>query len=137
MTDILDKKIEAMEKILLLTNEGKLKWRSIETNKIKKLSQDDIISQSFISNYKDKNFRIYLRKYRKDLSNSGFIRNAPTEKERPERFWFSEVVLELADEKGSSVWQFPKDRIIEDILTAVKYTTSGAHEVIQSLLREV
>jgi hypothetical protein len=42
----------------------------------------------------------------------------------------------LTDDVNNSVWKFPKERILHDLLEAVKYKTSGANDVIQSLLNE-
>jgi hypothetical protein len=95
----------------------------------------DIVSSIFICTYNNSFLRIYHRKYKSfPRALGGFFGTSKPSKE--EKSWYSEVILALTDDVNNSVWKFPKERILHDLLEAVKYKTSGANDVIQSLLNE-
>lgn len=131
-----DRNIDAMGKLLLLTQKGAIEWKSVSPSSVKGAGLEDIVTSSFVCKYQDKFLRIYRRKY-KGPSSLSFLGGiwGNTEKQSELR-WYSEVVLELIDENGSSLWQFPKGEILRDLLEAIKYKASGAHDLINSLLNE-
>jgi hypothetical protein len=139
MPDKKDQNIEAMAKLLFLTQQGTIAWNSEDPSVIEKKTTDETISSVFLSQYKDKLIRIYLRKYKalglqglglKGLGLAGL--GLPS----VNYDWKEEVILELTDDKGNSIWQFPKETILNDLLQAVKYKASGAYDLIQSLLSD-
>lgn len=140
MFDNQDKNLEAIAKLLFLTQQGKINWIPNNPNNIKTTYADEIISFAFSTSYKEKPLRIYKRKYTtlklKSIGVLGKISmqdiiNPPTE-----AVWISEIVLEITDENGNSIWQFPEEKILRDLLEAVRYKASGAHDLIQSLLSD-
>lgn len=135
MSDAGDQNIEAIGKLIQLTQKGKVEWNSVDPDVVQSHPPEDMVNSVFICNYKDKLLRIYHRKY-KSYPGLGLSFFSINEKSPKEKKWFSEVVLELIDDSGNSVWQFPKERILHDLLDAVKYKASGASDVIQSLLDE-
>lgn len=142
MTEAIDKNIEAIGKLILLTQKSKLVWDSRDPSVVPGQSSENIASSVFVCEYNFKKLRIYQRKY-KDVSRglgilglAGLGSAYANDSKQPEMRWYSEIVLELVDEFGNSIWQFPKEKILRDLLEAVKYRTSGASDVIESLLNE-
>lgn len=135
MSETGDQNIDAIGKLIQLTQKEHVEWNSVDPDVVQSQIPEDIVSSVFICDYKGKLLRIYYRRYKgyPGLAYSIFHGN---EKSSKEKKWFSEVVLELIDDNGNSVWQFPKERIMNDLLDAVKYKASGASDVIQSLLNE-
>lgn len=136
MNEKVDKNLEAMGKLILLTQKGKIEWESINPDVVQRSGQDDIISSAFMCSYKEQLLRVYLRKYKAAPKSFGLISVIVSDGKKPSLQWYSEVILELINSNGHSLWQFPKENILKDLLEAIRYKTSGAHNVIQSLLDE-
>lgn len=138
MSDKQDQNIEAIAKLLFLTQHGKINWISIDPSVIRTSANDEVICSAFLCSYKEKQLRIYLRKYKAmpaPIDWTSQIFGVKVQKTSEPR-WYSEVILELTDDRENSAWQFPKEKILHDLLEAVKYKASGAHDLIQSLLSE-
>ena len=132
-----DKNIEAIAKIISLTRDGKLEWRSIDPSEVSNQNVEEKISSVFVTQYKDKILRVYSRKYKgpsMDVTFSNLFLS--TEAKSKEMRWYGEVVLELINNSGISIWTFPKEDILKDLLTVIKYKVSGADDLINSLLME-
>jgi len=134
MEDNKDKNIEAIAKLILLTRDDKLKWTSANTSAIP-MRGDDAIDSVFITIYKDKILRLYRRKY-KWTSISTHVVGIFTGSKSTEPQWFTEIVLEIIDELGRSLWAFPKEEILKDLLKTIQYKVSGADDLISSLINE-
>lgn len=137
MSEVVDKNIEAIGKLIFLTQKGKVQWSSEEPSVVRGLASDDVISSVFGCRYNETQLRIYLRRYKGDVPRTlGLLPSWAVEVKHSEMRWYSEIVLEVVDDYGNSIWQFPKENILRDLLEAVKYKTSDAHGVIESLLKE-
>lgn len=138
MTENADNHIEAMGKLLSLTQKGKIEWRSVDPVAIKNKSDEDLIAYVFVSKYKENHLRIYQRKYKSTPRAFGLSVAAALalDVKSSEPSWRSEVVLELINNAGMPLWQFPREPILSDLLEAIRYKVSGAHDVITSLLQE-
>ncbi|MCI5137369.1 MAG: hypothetical protein D3922_02890 [Candidatus Electrothrix sp. AR1] len=138
MSEKQDINIEAMAKLISLTRDGKLEWSSVSPGMVKGQQDDDIINSVFTTQYKDKFLRLYHRKYQNipysTAAVSGFFGAAVAASIKKK--WYNEVVLELISEQGDSLWVFPKENILQDLLKAIKYKASGANDLIKSLLQE-
>lgn len=140
MTDNQDKNLEAIAKLLFLTQQEKIIWTPNDPNNIKTTYEDEIISFAFSTSYKEKPLRIYKRKYKTLKVKSSGLMGAMSMQDilNPvkEAVWISEIILEIIDKKGNSIWQFPEEEILWDLLEAIKYKASGAHDLINSLLSD-
>lgn len=135
MGDSVDKNIEALGKLILLTQKGKIEWNPANPSSVRAMNPDDVIQYVFLCEYKNKFLRIYQRKYKAPQNTFG-VSVLSSWNDRSEMAWHSEVILELTTRNGESVWQFPKGKILNDLLESVRYKTSGAHDVINNLLEE-
>jgi len=141
MSDNQDKNLEAIAKLLFLTQQGKINWTPNDPNNIKTTSENEIISFAFSTFYKEKPLRIYKRKYKtlraiRPLGLMGAFSIQDVLNPAKEAVWISEITLEITDKKGNSIWQFPEEQILLDLLEAVKYKASGAYDLISSLLSD-
>lgn len=131
-----DKNIEAIAKIIELTRNNKIVWKSVNSEKVPS-SSEEIISYVFTSKYNEKILRIYDRSYLKtvyqDLTFSDILKNNERKSERKR---LSEVVLEITNISGESLWKFPPNPILKDLLKSIKFKVSGADDLINSLLNE-
>jgi len=117
-----DKIIEAIAKIIELTRANILSWDAVNSTAVKEKNSNDIISSVFSTLYREKKLRIFKRQYLSHYQGS--------------IDWFEEVVLEIVDTQTSSLWTFPKEAIINDLLRTIKFKKSGADDFIDSLLEE-
>ena len=117
-----DKYIEAIAKIIELTRANILSWNTVNNSAVQKTMSDNIISSVFSTSYKEKILRIFKRQYQRQYQ------DAPV--------WLEEVVLEIVDNKGISLWTFPKEAIINDLLRTIQFKISGADDLMNSLLNE-
>jgi hypothetical protein len=142
MLDNQDKNLEAIAKLLFLTQQGKIKWMPDDPNSISKVYNDEIISSAFSATYREKPLRIYKRKYKtlkvvRSLAGVlGGISMQEILNPPKETVVVSDIVLEITDKKGNGIWQFPDEQILGDLLEAIKYKASGAQDLIDSLLSE-
>lgn len=136
MTDKTDSNIEAIGKLVQLTQKRRLTWTPEDADNVTKKSPDDIITSVFSAEYKDRKLRIYERRYKMYFRSAGIFSNLIEESSREAR-WTSEVVLELVNEyNNESLWEFPRERILRDLLKTIRYKSSGAEDLIESLLHE-
>jgi len=128
-----DKYIEAIAKIIALTRSNILKWDPVNNSAVQKKNRNDKISSVFRTSYRGKILQIFKRQYQ-DTTVSGTLRSLALQ--HTESNWFEEVILEIVDTKPSSLWTFPKEDIIKDLLRTIKFKTSGADDLIDSLVNE-
>ena len=131
-----DKNIEAIAKIISLTRDDKLSWTSVNPNEVLNRSPEDILSSVFVTHYKDKVLRIYQRRYKGPSISAKIGALFSAAISSSDMRWYSEVVLELINDDGHSLWSFPIEDILKDLLEVIKYKASGASDLISSLLSE-
>ncbi|HYJ87247.1 MAG TPA: hypothetical protein VEW46_14395 [Pyrinomonadaceae bacterium] len=115
-----NKWIEAVGKLITLTQERKLPWRSYSSEGYLSLSgRVDVVYQA---DYNGKTLRLYESKSRSEGMFPGHGE------------WETEAVLELVDSNGLSVWTFPHTDATEHLVAAVKYQVAGVGEFLEELL---
>lgn len=131
-----DINVEALAKLISLTRNDKLSWTSVDPSEVFNRSPEDIISSVFVTHYKDKVLRIYQRKYKGPSIGAKLGAIFSSSISSGEMRWYTEVVLELINDEGHSLWSFPKEEILKDLLEVIKYKVSGASDLINSLLSD-
>lgn len=136
MTEKQDKQLEAIGKIISLTRNDSIKWTATNAGSVPRKTNDDIIESVYLTEYKGKILRIYLRRFRgvKVMKTLGMLMGAPTSPE--DLRWYSEIILDIANESNESLWEFPKEEVLNDLLKLIKFKTSGAEDLINNLLNE-
>lgn len=105
------------------TQSGSLAWRAIDTPEDLTKGTDDVVEVVFWSSRAGRNLRLFPYKTK-------FFAD------EDEWSWVDEVALEVSDVSGGSWWRFPKNRIIWDLLEAVKFKTIRVDSFIDSILSE-
>lgn len=134
MTDGKSKTLEAMGRLLLLTQNGEISWYLVDSEDVQNKKKDDeIISSVFRAEHKDKLLQIYRRRYQQLYTSVPFFVSGSSSKE-PQVRWRTDVCLELIDPDGALLWEFPEEEILTDLLEAIRFKVSGAGDLIDSLL---
>ena len=133
-----DRELEAVLKLVELTQAGKLKWRSVAPWGDLKDVDDVKISTVFVADYREKQLRLYVEKRRKDEPNSlealFSISNAISGSKRTYPYWIERPILEITNSDGASLWVFPHKSAMADLLKAAQRQASGANDLIDDLL---
>lgn len=143
MTDVTDKTIDAIAKLISLTRQEKLVWSPINPTRFKG-GLDETILLSFKVKYTDKILGLYKRRLKTSglsshLKNEGLglLSSYPQAHKLSEEYrGATEVVLEIVDDYENTLWEFPRERILEDLLSVVMYKTSGAGDLIERLIHD-
>ena len=136
-----NKNIEAIGKILTLTRDGTIVWEVAQKNQIDKTEEDEI-TIPFKTTYLEKNLRIYQKRYKKKIrkaSASLLYSMSVFERDDDKNYeyrTYSKTMLEITDNFGNALWTFPDEDILDDLLKAVKYKSSGAQDFIDQLLED-
>ena len=121
--------VEAIAKLIELTQAGKLRWDAYLPDETLKVYPDDRLSTVFETEYQGKKLRLYRRTFKpRDVAP---MFDAIIGK----KDWQSVVILEFLAENGAVLWRFPTMPILDDLLSAVQYQAAGVDEFIDTLLK--
>ena len=118
-----DKVTNAVVKILQQTQDGTLAWKPVHPSHDLTSGTEDVVETVYLAQKGDRLLRLYPYKSRYYLDDC-------------EYHWEDHVALELSDKSRTTWWRFPGDRVIWDILEAVKFKTAGVEGFIDDLLSE-
>lgn len=136
MEESTDRELEAILKLIKLTQDGTLKWQPatqygdlVETSAVK-------YSSIMTCTYNDKLLRIFSEKKLKDKPSKleRLMTGSLLDEERAYPHWVSISVLEISNNKGQSLWRFAYKPAIKDLLNAAKYQASGVKDFLDSIL---
>ena len=121
--------VEAVAKLIELTQLGKLHWKAYSPDETLKVYPDDRLSTVFETNYQGRKLRVYRRTFK--------LRDATPMVEVfiGKKDWQSVVILEFLAENNAVLWRFPTMPILDDLLSAVQYQVAGVDEFIDALLK--
>lgn len=136
MAETEDKWVEAVAKLIKLTQENKIKWHSSEPPTNLKGDADDYVETVFLTKYNDRNLRLYKRIYKRDLSPLVSALKKTMGESYPRFSWYSSVVLEILDLGNNKIWTFPTVTPLEDLLTSVRFQVADVNAFIEKLLNE-
>jgi hypothetical protein len=127
-----DKWVDAVAKIIKLTHEDRIKWNSADPPDNLRGGPDRYVDIVFLAKHKDTYLRLYQRhsKVEEPMPNIGMLLG----KKYP--YWTYRTVLEIIDDNGNPLWEFPQVSPLNDLLTSVKYQVSGVKGFIDDILAE-
>ena len=130
MSDLNDKLIETITKLIQLTQENKLKWRSEKSPTTLGREGQDIVETIFLARDKNRNLRLYSKSYKVTISSiyGAFFQGDDKEK------WRTDVALEILDEAMNPIWEFPPLPPLSDLLAAVQYQVAEIDDFIEDIL---
>jgi len=138
MANEIDKIINAIVKLNNLTQDGKIKWRTIQPRPSLNRDKDSIVDLVYTAKYNNKRLGLYENKFKVEnapyASLSGSLDSIFGSVKYPH--WQTRVVLEFIDEDGNNLWTFPEVQGLNDLLSTVKYQIAGVDEFLDSFLDE-
>jgi len=136
MAETEDKWVEAVAKLIKLTQENKIKWSSSKPPDNLKGDADDYVETVFLTKYNEKNLRLYKRIYKVELDYLTSLGHFKIGTSLPKYTWRSEVILEMLDLGNNKIWTFPTVTPLQDLLTSVSYQVADVNAFIENLLNE-
>lgn len=130
MAELKDKLVEAVAKLIKLTQENEIKWTVLQTPEILKGNPDDFVENVFVTTFNQRKLRLYERVYSVDII--PIVSVFANEKTS----WRSETSLEIVDSDYNSIWAFPKVTPLSDLLVSVRYQVAGVDDFIEDLLNQ-
>lgn len=135
----LDRELEAILKLIKLTQEGNLKWRATKPWGELVENETTRYANVFFCDYEGKRLRIFTEKKRKDKPlgiEASFAAMAAMASGINTTYphWVENLILEITNQDGQSLWRFPNKPATSDLLSAVKYSAAGVKDLLDSLL---
>jgi hypothetical protein len=144
MTDERDKWVDAVVKLLRLTQEGKLHW-DYEMIGQQLIEENDeyISSPIFTTTYNGRHLQLYKERFKRprrqsisETFNSVTLGAFGGEPATRPMVWDTRIILEFVNEKGARLWAFPNISALDDLLSSVQYQVAGVKEFLDDLLSE-
>jgi hypothetical protein len=132
-----NKWIDAVGKLLTLTQEGQVVWTTSDPPASLNSLPHERVDVVYLTRYKDKKLRLYELQYKVEKPpewEAVSVLSQFGNKQYP--YWTKRTVLELLDENELSAWRFPRTSVIDDLLTAVKYQVAGVRDFLAEILAE-
>jgi hypothetical protein len=130
MSELNEKLIEAVAKLIKLTQENKIKWASDAPTDNQNRNEEEYVETVFLTNYDNKNLRLYSKSYKVDAIpfTSVFLFGSQKPK------WTTKTTLEILDSNHNAVWTFPSLAPLSDLLMSVRYQVADVDDFIEGLL---
>jgi hypothetical protein len=125
-----NKWIEAVAKLIQLTQDRELVWTAQEPPLSFSKRPDFGVDLVFVCKYGERNLRLYEKYIRENVEESDEWEMRPVTRAE----WKKRVVLEFVDANGNSLWAFPALEILNDLATAVQYRVAGVRDFLAELL---
>jgi hypothetical protein len=140
-----NKWIDAVAKLLQLTQDRKLKWEPHSPPAYLNLQPDrQRVEVVYETQFNDKAIRLYQVTYkverpRRDPYSITTLRLGQLggyfdQSEPDYPYWAKKTVLELLDESGFGAWTFPQSDVLDDLFEAVTYQVAGVREFLDEIL---
>lgn len=139
MTESTDRELEAILKLIELTQDGTIVWSSLplagDLKNSDKLTYTNIMGCEF----EKKHLRLYSEKILIEqptgaLESLSYAAARALGQTFP--YWSEKDVLEITNGHGQSLWRFAYKPAIKDLLNAAKYQVSGVKDFLDAILRK-
>ncbi|KAB7528110.1 hypothetical protein F8C76_09525 [Flagellimonas olearia] len=104
------------------TKKNEVEWDEADFSPTIPDGNERLVDLAYSSNINDKNFRIY--KY-----------NIKHYRDEYEWDWSERIRLELTDNYGNTIYEFPYEYSLYDLYNAVRESTSGINDFIDDFLK--
>jgi hypothetical protein len=131
-----NKWIDAVGKLLTLTQEGQLAWTTSEPPASLNSLPHKRVDVIYQTRYKERDLRLYELHYKVEKPKGPLVNILNQFDDRQYPYWTKITVLELLDENGLSAWTFPNMEVIGHLLAAVKYQVAGVKDFLDEILAE-
>ena len=133
-----EKVIDAIVKLIRETQEGRITWGIKEPPASLKLDANTAVEIVYETAYKDRRLRLYKESYLVDPGSLERSFKRITDDMLGTRYphWESEVILEIIDEKGKTLWTFPNVSGLDDLLDSVEYQAAGVRDFLDEIVSD-
>ncbi len=131
MSEQQNKWVEAIIQLIKYTQDGRLKWLTGELD-WDTGHDDKKIEAVFVSVYKGKGLRLYKYSYKVEEPN--LLNVSLFDKKQKFPYWASTIKLEFIDKEGKTLWTFPNNNALKDLLEAVRYQVAGVDDFLDEIL---
>ncbi|HEX8846784.1 MAG TPA: hypothetical protein VF791_19230 [Pyrinomonadaceae bacterium] len=130
-----NKWIDALGKLLTLTQEGQLIWATAEPPGSFNSLPHQRVDVVYQTRYKDRTLRLF-ELYHKVEKPKGLTVFMDQYDNTQYPYWTKITVLQLLDENGLAAWTFPETEVLNHLLEAVKYQVTGVKDFLDEILAE-
>ena len=130
MSNERNKWIDAVAKLIKLTQDGQLVWAAQEPPFTFSKRPNFSVEVVFACKYGEKNLRLYEKRIQGEVDEFDEFEIRPVTKVE----WTKVTVLEFVDERGNSLWAFPKIEALNDLFSTVQYQVAGVRDFLAELL---
>lgn len=130
--------IEAVSKLIQLTQKGELSWDVVRGDEAL-VPVVDGVELVFVTDFRGRTLRLYKRTKQVEGPEAGDLvvgssawQALPISRDYP--FQVERVVLEFVDNLGNSLWKFPYTDALDDLYEAVEYQVAEVDEFLNELL---
>ena len=125
-----NKWVEAVAKLIQLTQQGELKWTIDEPPVSFSKRPNARVEIVFVAKHGEKNLRLYEKRFQEEFIDFDEFEMRAV----PKTEWRKAVVLEFTDDFGNSLWSFPSVEALNDLMSAVQYQVAGVKDFLTELL---
>ncbi|HUE82359.1 MAG TPA: hypothetical protein VMM84_09625 [Pyrinomonadaceae bacterium] len=122
-----NKWIDAVGKLIELTQNRRLNWRAVPLGTDLE-NQNRHVDVVYETDYRGKTLRLFERRSVEKSYSEWFAAEGPQ--------WRTETILELIDPSGLGGWAFPESEAVHHLFIAVKYQVTGVSQFLDELLAE-
>lgn len=136
MSEDQEKSVEAVSKLIELTQNNEVEWNARYDQEV--IPDDAGPDLVYITKFRGRLLRLYKESTVVDNPNAADLFSGstiidqlvkgPSGAGRVER-----IVLEIIDQVGNALWQFPQTDALKDLYEAVQYQTGGVDEFLDEL----
>jgi len=129
--------IDAIVKMIELTQKGDMKWEARDSTHVRE-KDDDSVEAVFYTKYEGKSLRLYKLVYTayKAVSPTTLYDVVIGAAQKKEAYRTSKIILDFVSEEGFKLWTYPEVNALPDLLSAVQYQTAGINDFIDALLND-
>lgn len=125
-----NKWVDAVAKLIKLTQEGELKWTIDDPPSHFSKRPNARVEVVFVAKYGEKRLRLYEKRFQEEFVDFDEFEMRAV----PKVEWRKTANLEFIDENGNSLWGFPSVEALNDLISAVQYQVAGVKDFLTELL---
>ena len=128
-----EKVVKAVTELIKKTQTGEIKWRRSTPPERLKGDAKSKVETVYITEYEGKRLRLYREYY---LVEENRLLPNPFDRLSGVKYpyWDTEVYLEIIDKTGATLWPFPQNYALEDLLSTVRYEEAEVDDFLNALI---
>jgi hypothetical protein len=123
---------DAVAKLIKLTQDGELKWRTALPAEAEVENQSALQGAIYVADQKSRLIRLYKLKVQVDREWERQFILRSSRQDVP--LWVEVFMLELIDFQGNTLFTFPHVSGLKDLYVSVSYQVAGVEEFLDELL---